>query len=303
MSVKVWKPGALSLQLGPACLLSRFCHLVRHPACRFFEARAVQKVQVAMTSPFRACWFTMKVTPTFTEKLINSTCYSWLTLLPAYPHWIQLFSCSHLVRGPLHVLNRRWLSKLSRSNARCWRSSRVFLRAHLRKCFPDMLESFCHRGSHFKNTGLCGYMLHVVVGLFQILSGLWILHWLIEQWMIGMSWNMPPLNKQLKLGNSQLSQLFPKQPTVSPVRNQLSLKAATYYCFGTAFDPVCCFDIAIKHQSIPIAFHIGHNQCKHCFKDDKDKLVNPAETFNQLQLPDAMRNVAMVTTHNDWKPT
>lgn len=92
MSVKVWKPGALSLQLGPACLLSRFCHLVRHPACRFFEARAVQKVQVAMTSPFRACWFTMKVTPTFTEKLINSTCYD--LHFSQHIHWIhvQLFT-------------------------------------------------------------------------------------------------------------------------------------------------------------------------------------------------------------------
>jgi len=72
-SLKTWRafPSA-----WPSLSFVSFLSPCAPPGVSFFEARAVQKVQVAMTSPFRACWFTTKVTPTFTEKLINSTCYS-----------------------------------------------------------------------------------------------------------------------------------------------------------------------------------------------------------------------------------
>ncbi len=139
--VKVWKkPGALSHQLGPAC--KSFVVFVTCLTGGFHLRPELFKS--------RACCFHLKI-----EKLINSTCYTcvWLGLLPAYP------SQCPIVRGPA-----------------CPQQTVAF-KAFLEQCemlkvvtcFPQsqtLLGSFCHRGSHFKYTGLWWYMLHVVVGSF-----------------------------------------------------------------------------------------------------------------------------------------
>jgi len=39
------------------------------------------------------------------------------------------------------------------------------------------------------------------------------------------------------------------------------IKGSNILLLWNRLRPSLFFDIAIKHQSIPIAFHIGHNQC------------------------------------------
>lgn len=94
------KPGALSLQLGPACLLSCFCHLVRHVVCRFLRPERFKRSKLRWQALLELVGLPWKFYPFSQEKLINSTCYSWLTLLPAYPWNPCPVVHSHLVKGP-----------------------------------------------------------------------------------------------------------------------------------------------------------------------------------------------------------